>query len=152
MGSDPAIHGVEPVETGIWMDIANRVSRDTNSCALRGHLLLRTSHLVLPSSCPAAGVDPPEAGRPSARGSRSGRGPIELAQSVAPPADVEHVASVQQAIEDRGREHLVSGGPPPIRSRSGRYPDVGARLNETGGRLLLRERRGAHQHRACGDG
>lgn len=35
------------------------LSRDTSSCALRGHLLLRTSLLILPSSGPADGGPPP---------------------------------------------------------------------------------------------
>ena len=35
------------------------VSRDAISCASRGHLLLRTSVLVLPSSCPAVGGQSP---------------------------------------------------------------------------------------------
>jgi hypothetical protein len=34
---------------------------------------------------------------------------LELAQPVAAPGDVEHVAAVEQAVEDRGREHLVAG-------------------------------------------
>jgi len=37
------------------------------------------------------------------------RSAIELAQPIAPSADVEHGAAMRQAIEDRGREHLVAG-------------------------------------------
>jgi hypothetical protein len=41
-------------------ELARRLSMDAISCALRGHLLLRTSLLVLPSSGPAVGGQSPE--------------------------------------------------------------------------------------------
>ena len=47
------------------------------------------------------GVNPREAGRPSSRAATGGGGSIEFEQPIAPPADVEHVAAVEQAIADR---------------------------------------------------
>jgi hypothetical protein len=34
---------------------------------------------------------------------------LEVTQPVAPPADVQHMRAVEQAVEDRRRQHLVAG-------------------------------------------
>ena len=68
------------------------MSSDTQVCALSGHLLLRTG--VVPSSWSGS--------LPQADGL------LEVAESVATALDVEHVAMVQEPVEDGGGEDRIA--------------------------------------------